>query len=59
VDEAQDTREVRFFLIRGLAMPVIFLMSIVISFLSVSAAKWSWVVMIAVDAAVLRRRMPR
>jgi uncharacterized membrane protein len=59
VDEAQDPREVRFFLIRGLAMPVIFLMSIVISFLSVSAAIWSWVVMIAVDAAVLRRRMPR
>ncbi len=59
VDKAQDTREVRFFLIRGLAMPVIFLLSIAISFISVSAAIWSWVVMIAVDAVVLRWRMPR
>ena len=55
VDEAQDPREVRFFLIRGLAMPVVFLLSIGVSFFSVSAAIWSWVVMIVVDAVVLRR----
>ncbi len=59
LDEAQDPREVRFYLIRGLAMPVIFLLSIGVSFFSVSAAIWSWVVMIVVDAVVLRRRGPR
>jgi len=41
VDEGQDPREVRFYLIRGLTMPVIFLLSIGISFFSVSAAIWS------------------
>jgi uncharacterized membrane protein len=59
VDAAQDPREVRFFLIRGLAMPVIFLLSIVISFFSVSAAIWSWVIMLVVDAFLLRRRRSR
>jgi uncharacterized membrane protein len=59
IDEAQDPREVRFYLIRGLAMPVIFLLSIGVSFFSVSAAIWSWVAMIVVDAVVLRRRGPR
>jgi uncharacterized membrane protein len=59
LDEAQDPAEVRFLLIRGLTIPLIFLLSIVVSFFSVSAAIWSWVVMIAVDAVVLRRRMSR
>jgi uncharacterized membrane protein len=59
VDEAQDPREVRFYLIRGLVMPVIFLLSIGVSFFSVSAAIWSWVVMIVVDTVILRRRGPR
>jgi uncharacterized membrane protein len=59
VDESQDPGEVRFYLIRGLAMPVIFLLSIGVSFFSVGAAIWSWVVMIVVDAVVLRRRGPR
>jgi hypothetical protein len=40
-------------------MPVIFLLSIGVSFFSVGAAIWSWVVMIVVDAVVLRRRGPR
>jgi uncharacterized membrane protein len=56
LDEAQDPGELRFFLVRGLTMPLIFLLSIVISFFSVSAAIWTWVVMIAVDAVILRRR---
>jgi hypothetical protein len=59
VGESQDPGEVRFYLIRGLAMPVIFLLSIGVSFFSVGAAIWSWVVMIVVDAVVLRRRGPR
>jgi uncharacterized membrane protein len=59
VGEPQDPGEVRFYLIRGLAMPVIFLLSIGVSFFSVGAVIWSWVVMIVVDAVVLRRRGPR
>jgi uncharacterized membrane protein len=59
VGEPQNPGEVRFYLIRGLAMPVIFLLSIGVSFFSVGAAIWSWVVMIVVDAVVLRRRGPR
>ncbi len=50
---------VRFFLIRGLAIPAIFLLSIGISFFSVSAAIWTWFIMIAVDAIIVRRRLPR
>jgi uncharacterized membrane protein len=59
VGESQNPGEVRFYLIRGLAMPVIFLLSIGVSFFSVGAAIWSWVVMIVVDAVVLRKRGPR
>jgi uncharacterized membrane protein len=55
--ETPDPATVRFFLIRGLAIPIIFLLSIVISFFSVSAAIWTWFVMIAIDAVVLRRRL--
>ena len=57
--EAQDPRTVRFFLIRGLTIPAIFLLSIGISFFSVSAAVWSWLVMLAVDAVTARRRLSR
>jgi uncharacterized membrane protein len=56
LEEAQDPSTVRFFLIRGLMIPTIFLLSIVVSFLSVSAAIWMWFVMIAVDAVVILRR---
>jgi hypothetical protein len=55
--EAQDPRTVRFFLIRGLTIPATFLLSIGISFFSVSAAVWSWLVMLAVDAVIVRRRL--
>jgi hypothetical protein len=56
LEEAQDPATVRFYLIRGLSIPAIFLLSIVISFFSVSAAIWTWFVMIIIDAVVVRRR---
>ncbi len=59
LDEAQDAGQVRFFLIRGVTIPVIFLLSIGISFFSVQAAIWSWVALIVVDAVILRRRRLR
>lgn len=57
--EAQDPRTVRFFLVRGLTIPAIFLLSIDISFFSVRAAVWSWLFMLAVDAVIVRRRLAR
>ena len=56
LDEPQDSATVRYFLIRGLTIPAIFLLSIVISFFSVSVAIWMWFVMLVVDALVTRRR---
>ena len=56
VDEPQDPATVRYFLIRGLAIPAIFLLSIAISFFSVSVAILTWFVMLVVDAVVMRRR---
>ena len=53
----EDPARVRFFLIRGLTIPAIFLVSIGISFFSVNAAIWSWVLLIVVDTFVLRRRL--
>jgi hypothetical protein len=47
---------VRFFLIRGLTIPAIFMLSIVISFFSVSVAICMWFVMLAVDAVVTHSR---
>jgi uncharacterized membrane protein len=59
LEEAQDPATVRFFLIRGLTIPAIFLLSIVISFFSVSAAIWIWFIMLAIDAIILRTRRLR
>jgi uncharacterized membrane protein len=56
LEEPQDPATVRFFLIRGLTIPAIFLVSIGISFFSVSAAIWTWFVMLAIDAIILRTR---
>src|SRR5215211_2504615 len=56
LDEPQDPVTARFFLIRGLALPAIFLLSIAISFFSVGVAILTWFVMLAVDAAVIHRR---
>jgi uncharacterized membrane protein len=54
--EPQDPARVRFFLVRGLTIPAIFLLSIAVSFFSVGAAIWTWFIMIAIDAIVVRRR---
>ena len=56
LDEPQDPATVRFFLKRGLTIPAIFLLSIAISFFSVSVAICSWLVMLVVDTVVIRRR---
>jgi uncharacterized membrane protein len=56
LDEPQDPATVRFFLMRGLTIPAIFLLSIFISFFSVSVAILTWFVMLVVDAVVTRRR---
>ena len=56
--EPQNPATVRFFLLRGLTITVIFLLSIGISFFSVGAAIWTWFIMIAIDAIVVRRRWP-
>jgi uncharacterized membrane protein len=57
LDEAVTPATVRFFLIRGLTIPAIFLLSIGISFFSVNAAIWTWFIMIVVDAIIVRRRL--
>ena len=57
LDEPQEPATMRFFLIRGLTTPAIFLLSIAISFFSVRTAIWTWFAMIAVDdALVIHRR---
>ena len=57
LDEAQDPATVRFLLIRGLTLPAIYLLTIVISFFSVQAATLSWVILIVVDSVILRIRL--
>src|SRR5215218_9599741 len=56
LDEPQDPATVRFFLRRGLTIPAIFLLSIGVSFFSVGVAIWTWLIMLVVDAVVIRRR---
>jgi uncharacterized membrane protein len=56
VDPELTPQTVRFFLLRGLTIPVIFLLTIGISFFSVSAAIYSWLLLIVVDTAILLRR---
>ena len=55
----EDPARTRFFLIRGLAIPAIFLLSIGVSYFSIQAAVYSWFILIVVDAFVLRRRLSR
>jgi uncharacterized membrane protein len=57
LEEAQDPATVRFLLIRGLTIPAIYLLTIVISFFSVQSAIWSWVILIVVDSVILRIRL--
>jgi uncharacterized membrane protein len=56
LDEPQDPATVRFFLRRGLMIPAIFLLSIGVSFFNVGVAIWTWLIMLVVDAVVIRRR---
>ena len=49
----------QFFLIRGLTIPAIFLISIGVSYFSIQAAVYSWFILILVDAVVLRRKLSR
>ena len=59
VDPELDPRTVRFFLLRGLTIPVIFLLTIVVSFFSVGAAIYSWLLLILGDIVILRRKKIR
>ena len=54
VDDSLDPGMIRAFRIRGLAVPLVFLISIVISFFSVEAAIYSWLLLIVVDFVLLR-----
>jgi len=60
VDEGLDAGTIRAFRIRGLVIPLIFFSSIAISFLSVWAAIFSWVLLLVGDLMLLRllRRQP-
>jgi uncharacterized membrane protein len=51
-----DPRTVRFFLLRGLTIPVISLLTIGVSFFSVSAAIYSWLLLVFSDVVILRRK---
>jgi hypothetical protein len=46
-------------LIRDLTVPVIFLLTIGVSFFSVSAATYLWLLLLLVDAVILHRRRVR
>jgi uncharacterized membrane protein len=54
VDRDLDANMIKAYRIRGLAIPLIFLLSIFISFFSVSAAVYSWVLLIVVDFVLFR-----
>ena len=54
VDRDLDANMIKAYRLRGLAIPFIFLLSIFISFLSVSAAVYSWVLLIVVDFVLFR-----
>jgi len=57
--EYQHPTTMRLFLIRGLTTPAILWLSMGISFYSASAVIWWWLVMLAVDAIIVRRRLSR
>ena len=51
-----DAGTVRHHRLRGLAIPLVFLLSIGISFVSVRAAVLSWALLVVLDAAIVRTR---
>ena len=54
IDERVPMNTIRIYLIRGLAIPLVFLISIGISFFSVNAATYSWLLLIVADSVLLR-----
>ena len=54
VDEDLDPGMIRAYRIRGLTIPLVFLISIDISFFSVNAAVYSWMLLIVADTMLLR-----
>jgi uncharacterized membrane protein len=54
VDRDLDANMIKAYRLRGLAIPLIFLLSIFISFFSVSAAVYSWVLLMVVDFVLFR-----
>ena len=49
-----DPGMIRTYRIRGLAIPLLFLISIGVSFFSVNAAVYSWILLIVADTVFLR-----
>jgi uncharacterized membrane protein len=54
LDRDLDANMIKAYRLRGLAIPLIFLLSIFISFFSVSAAVYSWVLLMVVDFVLFR-----
>ena len=54
VDRDLDANMIKAYRLRGLAIPLVFLLSIFISFFSVSAAVYSWVLLMVVDFVLFR-----
>jgi uncharacterized membrane protein len=54
IDERFPMNTIRIYRIRGLAIPLVFLISIGISFFSVNVATYSWILLIVADTVLLR-----
>jgi len=54
MDDELDPRMIRTYRIRGLAIPLLFLISIGVSFFSVNAAVYTWVLLLVADTVLLR-----
>ncbi len=54
-----DARTVRWHRMRGLGIPLIFLLSIGVSFISLTAAKLTWILLFVIDIIVLEINRPR
>lgn len=48
-DPEEDEREAKLHLVQGLAVPAVFLISIAISFFSMNAAMYSWLLLLITD----------
>ncbi len=53
IHEHLDARTVRWHRIRGLGIPLIFLLSVGISFISIPAAKLTWILLFVIDIVIL------